>query len=139
VANERRDPYRNFNFRVAIGGRSRADDGYCEVRFPAMTIGADVPESLLGERHLVLRRGYTGASDLRDWWEQERKAPKRGRGRLVVVELLDETATAAVTAWRFVGCRPVALHYSPLDALESAVLFETIALAFDDVEMSSPR
>jgi hypothetical protein len=27
----------------------------------------------------------------------------------------------------------VALHYSPLDALESAVVTETITLAFDDV------
>lgn len=92
-----------------------------------LAIGADIPASLIGERHLVLRRGYAGAPDLREWWEQERKAPRRGRGRVVTVELLDEAGGATVTTWRFLGCRPVALHYSPLDALESAVVTETIA------------
>ena len=136
MAVERRDPYRSFNFRVAIGGRARATDGYSEVRLPTLAIGGDVPDWMASERHLVLRRGYTGSSDLREWWRQERASPKRGRGRVVVVELLDETGGEAVTAWRFVGCRPVALHYSPLNALESAVLVETIALAFDDVAIS---
>jgi phage tail-like protein len=136
VAVERHDPYRSFNFRVAIGARSRATDGYSEVRLPVMAIGEDVPESLATQRHLVLRRGYTGAADLREWWDRERLAPGQGRGRVVVVELLDETRGDPVTAWRFTGCRPVALHYSSLDALDSAVLVETIALAFEDVAIS---
>jgi hypothetical protein len=136
MAVERRVPYPSFNFRVAIGGRARATDGYSEVHLPTLAIGNDLPESLMSERHLVLRRGYTGSSELREWWAQERASPKRGRGRVVVVELLDETDGEAVTAWRFVGCRPVALHYSPMNALESAVLVETIALAFDDVAIN---
>jgi hypothetical protein len=73
--------------------------------------------------------------DLHEWWMQER-GPKRSRGRVVTVELLDETNSEVGVAWRFTGCRPVALHYSPLDALEAAVVTETIVLAFDDVEMS---
>ena len=141
MANQRRDPYRNFNFRVAIGGRARANDGFSAVRLPTMLTRPDVAvdaESALGDdgsSHLVLRRGFTGAMDLHEWWMQER-GPKRSRGRVVIVELLDETNTDVAVAWRFTGCRPVALHYSPLDALEAAVVTETIVLAFDDVEMS---
>ncbi len=140
MANQRRDPYRNFNFRVAIGGRARAGDGYSGVRLPTLLARPDVAadaDNALGDEdspHLVLRRGFTGAMDLHEWWMQER-GPKRSRGRVVTVDLLDETNTEVAVAWRFTGCRPVALHYSPLDALESAVVTETIVLAFDDVEM----
>ena len=73
--------------------------------------------------------------DLHEWWIRER-GPKPSRGRVVAVELLDESNTDVAVAWRFTGCRPIALHYSPLDALESAVVTETIVLAFDDVDMS---
>ena len=141
MATQRRDPYRNFNFRVAIGGRARADDGFSAVRLPTLLTRPDMAidaEGTLreeGSSHLVLRRGFTGATDLHEWWMQER-GPKRSRGRVVTVELLDETNTEVAAAWRFIGCRPVALHYSPLDALEAAVVIETIVLAFDDVEMS---
>ena len=141
MAIQRRDPYRNFNFRVAIGGRASANDGFSAVRFPTLLTRPDVAvdaELALADEHsshLVLRRGFTGAMDLHEWWMRER-GPKPGRGRVVTVELLDETTTDVAVVWRFTGCRPVALHYSPLDALESAVLTETIVLAFDDVEMS---
>ena len=37
--------------------------------------------------------------------------------------------------WRFRNARPVSLAYSPLDALGTGVLMETIELAFDRVEM----
>lgn len=141
MAIQSRDPYRNFNFRVAIGGRSQANRGFSAVRLPTLLthpdVGVDAEEALgdAGSSCLVLRRGFTGAMDLHEWWMQER-GPKRSRGRIVTVELLDETNTEVAVAWRFTGCRPVALHYSPLDALESAVVTETIVLAFDDVEMS---
>ena len=141
MAIQRRDPYRNFNFRVAIGGRSRANDGFSAVRLPTLLARPEVAvhaEAALGDggsSHLVLRRGFTGAMDLHEWWMQER-GPKRSRGRIVTVELLDESNTEVAVAWRLTGCRPVALHYSPLDALETAVVTETIVLAFDDVEMS---
>jgi phage tail-like protein len=141
VAIQRRDPYRNFNFRVVIGGRGRTDGGFSAVRLPTLLTRPDVvvdPEGPIGgdgASHLVLRRGFTGAMDLYDWWMQER-GPKRSRGRLVAVDLLDETNTQVAVTWRFTGCRPIGLHYSPLDALATSLITETIELAFDDVEMS---
>ena len=136
----RADPYRSFNFRVAIGARARAGDGFNEVRLPTFAVhpeGLSQAATALGDEsssHLTLRRGFNGATDLQEWWTQER-LPKRTRGRLVTVELLDEAFDTAAT-WRFSGCRPVALHYTPLNALESTVVTETIVLAFDDVEIT---
>jgi hypothetical protein len=133
MAVARADPYRCFNFRVGIGGKTRATDGFSEVRFPTMLVGRDV-ESIDASPYLVLRRGFTGRLDLYEWWQQQRQ-PKPTAGRIVVVELLDEANGEPVTAWRFSGCRPVALQYSPLNALESDVLCETVTLAFEDTSI----
>ena len=37
MAVQRADPYGSFNFRVAIGARGRATEGFSEVRLPTMT------------------------------------------------------------------------------------------------------
>ena len=140
MAVQRLDPYGNFNFRVAIGGRGRASEGFCDVRLPTLLVrpeqAAEATAALgdEGSAHLVLRRGFNGATELQEWWTQER-GPKRSRGRIVTVELLDERH-GPVSTWRFGGCRPVALHYSPLNALESSVVIESIVLAFDAVELT---
>lgn len=143
MAVERDLPYGSFNFRVGIGGRGRASQGFSEVRLPRFLLRPDVTagrdagrDAGVGDSaHLVLRRGFSGGLDLYAWWDQERQS-KRSRGRIVTVELLDESSHEPVVAWRFVGCRPVALEYSPLNALESSVVVETIMLSFDHVEMS---
>ena len=85
---------------------------------------------------LVLRRGATGALDLYAWWRQARdgRAPPR---RTVTVKLLAEDHATVLMTWRFRNVKPVSLAYSPLDALDGAVLMETIELAFDDVEMTA--
>ncbi len=143
MAVERDRPYGSFNFRVGIGGRGRASQGFSEVRLPRFLLRPDVTagrdagrDAGVGDSaQLVLRRGFSGGLDLYAWWDQERQS-KRSRGRIVTVELLDESSHEPVVDWRFVGCRPVALEYSPLNALESSVVVETIMLSFDHVEMS---
>ena len=140
MAIQRRDPYRNFNFRVAIGGRARANDGFSAVRLPTLLTRPDVAVDATTQ----LGRGFATPrppARLHRRHGPPRVVDARTRaealaGRVVTVELLDETNTEVAVAWRFIGCRPVALHYSPLDALEAAVVTETIVLAFDDVEMS---
>ena len=37
--------------------------------------------------------------------------------------------------WRFRNARPASLHYSPLDALANALVMESLAVAFDSVEI----
>jgi phage tail-like protein len=147
MAVERDLPYGSFNFRVALGGRGRALEGFSEERLPTLVLHADAVDAVAAgaagaagddydtSAHLLLRRGFSGALDLYGWWDHQRRS-KRSRGRTVTVELLDESNVAPVVAWRFLGRRPVALEYSPLNALESAVVVETIVLSFDHVEMS---
>ena len=142
MAVERDRPYGSFNFRVGLGGRGRASEGFSEVRLPRFLLRPDVTagrddgrvDGVGDSAHLVLRRGFSGGLDLYAWWDQERQS-KRSRGRIVTVELLEESSHEPVVAWRFIGCRPIALEYSPLNALESAVVVETIVLSFDHVEM----
>ena len=83
---------------------------------------------------LVLRRGATGALDLYDWWQAARSGAKRGR--VVTVKLLADDRATVVMTWRFRNARPVALSYSPLNALDGSALMETIDLAFETVEMA---
>ena len=54
----------------------------------------------------------------------------------MTVEVLDEAQREVGATWRFTGCRPVALDYSPLDALASGLLIETVTLSFDEVSMT---
>jgi phage tail-like protein len=142
AADERRDrPYGNANFVVEFGADKGG--GFAEVIFTPFTIapGAGAPASALAAagasiaNRLVLRRGATGALDLYAWWDQARRgrAPPR---RIVKVKLLGEDHATVLMTWRFRNVRPVSLAYSPLNALDGAVLMETLELAFDDVEMS---
>ena len=83
----------------------------------------------------MLRRGATGALDLYEWWQAARAGSAK-RGRVVTVKLLAADLATVVMTWRFRNARPLALSYSPLNALDGSVLMETIELAFDAVEMA---
>jgi phage tail-like protein len=126
VARDR--PYGAFRFRVTV---ARRELDCVSVVLPRMTVRGD--EQRPDTDHLVLRRGYSGSLDLYEWWQRERQ-PKRSRGRRVTVDLLDDDGRP-VTTWRFDGCRPVALEYTPLAATESAIVHETITLTVDTIEI----
>ena len=119
----------NANFLVEFG--TGKGGGFAEVIFAPFAISADAAAPA---NRLILRRGATGALDLYDWWNQARRgqAPPR---RVVKIKLLGEDHASVLMTWRFRNVRPVSLAYSPLNALEGAILMETIELTFDDVEM----
>jgi phage tail-like protein len=137
-------PLLNANFVVELAAGKGS--GFAEVVFGPFTVsaasGADAvqPSPAAGAgalaNRVVLRRGATGALDLYEWWRQARdgRAPRR---RTVTVKLLAEDRSTVLVSWRLRNARPVSLAYSPLDALQGAVLMETIELAFDDVEMTA--
>jgi len=144
----RERPFSGANFLVDLGsGDPRSPvAGFCEVVFPAFALvatpaaepaaaNATAPAAEAQAAHLVLRRGVIGSLDLYGWWDKARrgKAPKR---RSVSVHLLGEDRSTVVMSWRFTNARPVSLHYSPLRAAESAVIIETLELAFDSVTVS---
>ncbi len=134
---------RNFRVRVGLlgprGGRGEERElAFSEVILPPFRLKDRVVPDDRDEpdrgapRNLVLRRGHTGASELYEWWRAERDA-ERLRVREVTVMLLDETSRT-VTSWRFTGCHLVSLQYSPLDALDSGALMETVELSFTSVD-----
>ncbi|MBI3367088.1 MAG: phage tail protein [Burkholderiales bacterium] len=131
-------PVTNAHFLVDLGDRAdprAAQAGFMEVVFPVFH--ADDSGATPGQQHLTLKRGATGALNLYAWWDQARrgKAPKR---RTLKVTLLADDQQTAVMRWQFSNARPLSLAYSPLNAMEGAVLIETLTLAFDRVELVNP-
>jgi hypothetical protein len=137
----RRDrPLLNTNFTVVIEAPDAAsrDLGCCEVILPELPVRrpAKAAETVSGETapRLVLKRGFDGSPDLRDWWKDTRRR-KSPRPRTVTVSLLAEDCRTVVATWVFAGARPISLAYSPLQASAPAVIIEGIELEFDDVEL----
>jgi phage tail-like protein len=149
MAHQRDRPYGHSNFLVDFGdGKAgSAACGFSEVIFPVFGIeptkladsaaqaastfrALDVSPSQL----LVLKRGFIGSLDLYAWWNKARqgRAPKR---KALQVQLLSDNHETVVATWRFRDVRPVSLSYSPLLANEGGILIETVAFAFESMEM----
>lgn len=130
-----RRPLAGRNFRVEIdeGNGRRVEVGCSEVVFPALD-AVDDPFEPRAPEPLLLRRAATGGAEFHAWWEQARhgRAPQR---RTVHVTLLGDDLASEPMRWRFRNARPVSLHYSALNAMGGALLIETLALAFDGVEI----
>jgi phage tail-like protein len=134
----RERPYLNCHFQVDLGRGEAAGPlgGFAQVELPPLRVpvapGTEAPQP---PPVLVLRRGVQGQLDLVDWWKKaaQGRAPQR---RTVTVELLNEDHSAVVMTWRFRGARPVSLRHGMLDALQPAVLMETVEIAFDSVEVA---
>ncbi len=130
-----RRPLAGRNFRVEIdeGNGRRVEVGCSEVVFPALSARHDPFEPGAPEP-LLLRRAATGDEEFHAWWEKARsgRAPQR---RTVTISLIGDDRAGAPMRWRFRNVRPVSLHYSPLNAMGNGRVFESIALAFDEVEI----
>lgn len=131
---ERKRPCTGGNFLVSIGDRDGRDaaSGFAEVVFPPFAIGQG--GDLAPPPTLLLRRGVIGSRDLCEWWDEARREPAPPTRTVTVVLLADDHRTP-VMSWRFLGAWPVSLSYSPLNAIEPAVVMEQVALAFERVEL----
>lgn len=128
-------PVPGCHFRVELvdGNGHAAEIGCSEVVFPALAAHAEA-QSPAAEEHLLLRRATGADCALHDWWAKACKgrAPQR---RSVRVTLLAPDRERVVRRWRFRNARPAHLQYSPLNALASTLAMETLAIAFDSVEI----
>jgi phage tail-like protein len=68
------------------------------------------------------------------WWDATRNGDQ-GSIRTVVVHLLNEDRTAVVLSWKFHRARPVVHRFSPLNALGSSAMTESLEIAFERLEM----
>ncbi len=135
VSDVERRPLTGRNFRVEIdeGNGRHVEVGCSEVVFPSLAAVRDSWRPDAAE-HLLLRRAATGGEEFHAWWAKARsgRSPQR---RTVTISLIGDDRAGTPMRWRFRNVRPVSLHYSPLNAMGSALLIESIELAFDDVEI----
>jgi hypothetical protein len=128
------------SFRILIGKREL---GFCEVgRVSSVTDLEAPPEA---RRHsfetVILRRALTRSSELYDW-RRKILAGAQDR-RPVTIQQLDTSTGSVVNAWRLEGAWPCRWSGPTFDARESAIAYEELELAFDDVvwqtEAAGPR
>jgi len=107
--------------------------------FPVAQREAPEPGTLgidegLPARHVLLRRGLSGAAELADWWRAE-SAPKPPGARTVVIELIEPESGVPVLTWTFRGCRVVQLSHSTLDAQLPTVVTESLVFEYAHVDI----
>lgn len=127
-------PFGTGNFLIEIAPGD-ADDpaismGFASVTFPDFTIGTDAAAPL------VLRRAVTGMRDLYAWWDKARAGGNARRD--VVIRLLTDDMERPVMVWTFKAAHPTMLSHAPLDANAAGLMLETLALAFDRMDVDYP-
>ncbi len=133
----RADPFLGFNFIVKI--RKLAVAGFSEVVLPEQRAryieyreaGSSKSQKILaGVSYgpLVLKRGVEKGTDLEDWWQEVVSGTPQARSGSIV--LLDEHRQPA-TSWYFTGALPVAYRTSPLSAVKSRVVIESLELSVE--------
>lgn len=120
------EPLLGATFRVEIDGVP--DAGAVEVLFPEARIAGGRGKSLVQDGPLTLRRGLTDASNWYHWWDDARRPRARTIARTVRIIVLDRFQSD-VNRWTFLEAVPTSYHVSPLNALVSAPLFETLELS----------
>ena len=141
-------PYGASHFDVLLGGGERSM-GFCEVVFDPFVSAPvrpdhapDLPQAAAqasgqtgpAAPSLMLRRGFDGSLDLYQWWDKTRKR-RHQRGRTVTVHLLHPADHTPVVTWTFSNAQPLALAYSPLQAMHGGLLMETLTLQYGKVTM----
>ena len=123
-------PCSGRNFVVDLGDGA-GDSGFAQVVFPEFRTDGkqDAPMP-----PLLLRRAVTGAGTLNEWWTQACAKPQ-DTARTVRVTLIAADHEQIVRSWRFIGALPVSISYSPLDANAAELVYETLALGFERIEI----
>jgi len=142
-------PYPGINFIVdlGIGDVDTTEAGLSEVVFPEARLqvleyrnGNDPAtevrklQTITKYGNLILRRGAIGSLSWYEWWNAVRNGDQNAV-RTIRVILLNEDRTEQVLTWRFQRARPVNHQFSPLNALGTEALLETLEVAFERLEM----
>jgi len=118
------------NFRVLIGGEEL---GFCEVT--RLTSGTDLAAPLADRAHrfetVVLRRALTRSTDLYDWRRRIMEGTEDRRD--ITIHQLEGPTGPIANSWRLVKAWPCRWSGPAFDARESAVAFEELEVAFDDL------
>jgi phage tail-like protein len=139
---DRKDPYRNFRFRLEIDGVTKA--GFTEVS--GLEIDTDVVEyregkdpihkrklpGLVKYTDITLKKGLTDSPELWDWYKKVVNGQtERTSGAII---LLDEEGTDAVR-WNFVEGWPSKWTGPDMKADGSAVAIETLVIKHEGLDL----
>jgi T4-like virus tail tube protein gp19 len=128
-----RQPLLNALFRIEVEGLPGA--GAIEVIFPeARIVGLRGKARTVQYGSLTIRRGMTSSSDWYQWWDRARRWPTAARKEVSVVVMDSQRADAA--RWTFAKVLPSAYSVSPLNALGSEPLIETLELSVGEMTMA---
>jgi phage tail-like protein len=107
-----------------------ADVAATEVVFPEARILNQHGKRVVQYGPLTLRRGLARSKDWYEWWDRARRSRSRAGDltRTVRIILIDRLA-ADVIRWTFLKTVPTAYSVSPLNALASAPIIETLELS----------
>jgi phage tail-like protein len=137
---DRSEPLSGALFRVEIDGVNAV--AALEVVFPESRIVTEDGRSSVRHGSLTLRRALTESPDWYQWWDRARTShtqtatQTRPVSRTVSVILMDR-AGADRQRWTFSNAVPIAYSVSPLNALSSAPVVESLELAVGGFDAAS--
>lgn len=141
---QRKDPYKNFRFRVEIDGITQAS--FTEVVMPECTLevieyreGGDLgaTRKLPGRLKfgsLILRWGSTDSRELYNWWASALNGNVQ-RKNISVVLLNDSNQEKK--RWSFTNTWPTAYRPASFDASGDKVYIESLEIALESFELAS--
>jgi phage tail-like protein len=151
MAEQRDNPYGNFNFRVTIdrfGDPNSVQAGFQEVSGLGLEVtiaeyrNGNEPENHTRKMNgvykasdITLKRGVIGVTTFFDWIRDVRDGVQEVRSS-VVIELMDEAHTQAVMTWKLSNARPMKYTGATLNAKGGTdVAIEELVLACEKMDV----
>jgi phage tail-like protein len=145
AAGERKDPYRNFRFKVEIEGIQIA--GFAEATIPDSTTdpvdyreGTDLPvqRKLSGPTkygNITLKKGLTDSIDLYEWRKSVEDSGAIKARKTIGLVLIDEEGNDKAR-WDVVSAWPTKYSSSGFSAKANEVVIETLEIVHEGVKRS---
>ena len=142
---DRVDPYRSYRFSIEIDGITEAlftevtgiEASYDVIEFRSgdMSAGYWKLPGLLQNPTLTLKQGTTDNMEIFEWFKGEPGMTGTVERKDVTIKAVDET-NAELAVWTFYDAWPCKYTASDFNASESAVVIETLELAYEGFDRS---
>lgn len=138
----RKDPYRNFRFKIQIKGVSVAK--FSEITVPETTVAnmqyrdGDDPthvrqlSGLTSFGNVTLKRGITDEMGLQQWFEKVVDKGAESNREAITITLVDETG-ADKCQWDVTEAWPIKYEHSGFNATGNEVFIETLELVHEGI------
>ena len=143
MADDRKDPYRNFRFRLEIDGIDEA--GFSEVTIPDVSVdpveyrtGNEINTvrklpGLVKYGNISLKWGITDSTVVYDWFKQVQDGKTSEARKNVAIILMDEAGDDA-NRWEFTNAWPVKYKAPDLNAKGNDIAIENLDIAHEGMK-----